>query len=66
MSVNLRISNHFLTTSITDPKWRDAEKNALLGLRKLLNLSVNVRPAVVYPYLAHLSPLKGKSRGLHA
>jgi isocitrate/isopropylmalate dehydrogenase len=42
-----------------DPKWKDAEKNALLGLRKTLNLAVNLRPAVVYPYLAHLSPLKG-------
>jgi len=40
------------------PKWRDAEKNALLGLRGEFQLAVNIRPACVYPFLAHLSPLK--------
>eukprot|EP00922_Rhytidocystis_sp_ex-Travisia-forbesii_P012341 GHVS01018609.1.p1 GENE.GHVS01018609.1~~GHVS01018609.1.p1 ORF type:complete len:393 (-),score=64.03 GHVS01018609.1:316-1494(-) len=40
------------------PKWKDAEKNALLGLRSLLGLSINVRPSVVYSALSHLSPLK--------
>lgn len=40
------------------PKWADAERNALLGLRKAFNLAVNLRPAVVYPMLASLSPLR--------
>ena len=40
------------------PKWKDAEKNALLGMRKAFDLSVNVRPAKVYPSLSHASPLR--------
>jgi 3-isopropylmalate dehydrogenase len=40
------------------PKWKDAERNALLGLRKAFNLAVNVRPAKVYPTLSHASPLR--------
>lgn len=40
------------------PKWKDAEKISLLGLRKALGLAVNVRPAKVYPILTPLSPLK--------
>ena len=40
------------------PKWKDAEKNALLGMRKAFGLGVNVRPAKVYPSLAHASPLR--------
>ncbi|MDP3975509.1 MAG: 3-isopropylmalate dehydrogenase [bacterium] len=42
------------------PKWKDCEKNALLGLRKIFDLAVNVRPAKVYPMLASLSPLKAE------
>lgn len=42
------------------PKWKDAEKNALLGLRKALKLAVNVRPAKVYPMLTPLSPLRAE------
>lgn len=41
-----------------EPKWKDSEKNSLLGLRKEFQLAVNVRPAKVYPLLADLSPLK--------
>jgi len=41
-----------------DPRWKDCEKNALLGLRKRFNLATNLRPSCVYPYLAHLCPLK--------
>ncbi len=44
--------------SQNDPQWKDAEKNAILGLRKTLNLSINLRPAKVYPFLSHLSPIK--------
>ena len=40
------------------PKWCDAEKNALLGMRKAFGLAVNVRPAKVYPELSHASPLR--------
>jgi 3-isopropylmalate dehydrogenase len=41
-----------------NPKWKDSEKNSLLGLRKALNLGVNIRPAKVYSMLSDLSPLK--------
>lgn len=39
-------------------KWKDAEKNAILGLRKQFNLGVNVRPATVHAALADLCPLR--------
>ena len=42
------------------PKWKDAEKNAVLGIRKAFDLAVNVRPATVYPTLAHASPLRSE------
>ena len=42
------------------PKWQDAEKNALLGMRKAFGLAVNVRPAKVYPDLSHASPLRAE------
>ncbi|CEL96761.1 unnamed protein product [Vitrella brassicaformis CCMP3155] len=45
-------------TAQNDPKWKDAEKTALLGLRKRFGLGVNLRPSVIYPFLAHLCPLK--------
>eukprot|EP00923_Selenidium_pygospionis_P049335 GHVN01084987.1.p1 GENE.GHVN01084987.1~~GHVN01084987.1.p1 ORF type:complete len:366 (+),score=76.66 GHVN01084987.1:113-1210(+) len=44
--------------SLNEPKWKDAEKNALLGLRKHFNLAVNIRPTSIHKPLAHLSPLK--------
>lgn len=40
------------------PRWKDAERNAILGMRKALGLRLNLRPAVVYPLLADLSPVK--------
>ena len=40
------------------PKWKDAEKNALLGMRQAFGLAVNVRPAKVWPMLSHASPLR--------
>lgn len=40
------------------PKWSNAEKNSVLGLRKLFGFGVNVRPAKVFPNLQSLSPLK--------
>jgi len=39
-------------------KWKDAEKNSILGLRKKFGLSINLRPIKVYPTLSNLSPLK--------
>lgn len=41
-----------------NPKWKDAEKTAILGLRKTFDLAVNIRPAKVWPILSELSPLK--------
>lgn len=41
-----------------EPRWKDCEKNALLGLRKRFNLATNLRPSKVYPFLDHLCPLK--------
>ncbi len=40
------------------PKWKNCEKNAILALRKSLNLSVNLRPARLFPALINISPLK--------
>lgn len=42
----------------TSPKWQNCEANALLGLRKKFNFSVNYRPAKVYPALSKLCPLR--------
>lgn len=41
-----------------EPKWKDAERNAILGIRKVFNLAVNVRPSKVHKALSHLSPLR--------
>jgi len=40
------------------PKWKDAEKNAVLGLRQAFNFGVNVRPAKIFAGMTELSPLK--------
>ena len=40
------------------PKWNNCEANALLGLRKKFNFSINYRPAKVYPALSSLCPLR--------
>jgi 3-isopropylmalate dehydrogenase len=45
------------------PKWKDCEKNALLGLRKAFNFYANLRPARVYPALQSICPLKEKVIG---
>ena len=42
------------------PKWKDAEKNAVLGIRNAFDLAVNIRPATVYPAVAHASPLRSE------
>lgn len=45
------------------PKWKDAERNAILGMRKQFSLAINIRPSKVYASLAHLSPLKAEVIG---
>jgi len=45
------------------PKWKDAERNAILGMRKHFNLAINIRPSKVYASLSHLSPLKAEVIG---
>ncbi|GBG30986.1 3-isopropylmalate dehydrogenase [Hondaea fermentalgiana] len=42
----------------SEPRWKDAEKNAILGLRKHFGFGVNIRPAKIYGNLAALCPLK--------
>jgi len=41
-----------------DPKWKNVERNSILGFRKQFNLSINLRPVVVNTHLTNLSPLK--------
>jgi len=40
------------------PRWKDAEKNVILGLRKKFDLFANLRPLRVWPGTESLSPLK--------
>jgi 3-isopropylmalate dehydrogenase len=40
------------------PKWHKCEANSILALRKTLDLSVNLRPATLFPSLINISPLK--------
>mmetsp|Transcript_1539 Transcript_1539/g.2436 ORF Transcript_1539/g.2436 Transcript_1539/m.2436 type:complete len:362 (-) Transcript_1539:81-1166(-) len=42
----------------TDIKWKDSEKNAVLGLRKHFGFAVNIRPAKIFRNLEPLCPLK--------
>lgn len=46
-----------------EKKWANAERNAILGMRKHFSLAINVRPSKVYRELAHLSPLKAEVIG---
>jgi 3-isopropylmalate dehydrogenase len=52
--------------SVGGPKWEhlppeeQPERGALLPLRKIFGLFANLRPAIVFPQLAHASPLKGE------
>lgn len=41
-----------------EPQWKDCEKISLLGIRKFLNLSINLRPAPIFKELLHFCPLK--------
>jgi 3-isopropylmalate dehydrogenase len=44
-----------------DPSAKIRPEQGLLGLRKALQLFVNIRPVTTYPTLHHLSPLKAKN-----
>jgi len=46
-----------------EPKWKDCEKNSILSIRKLLGLTVNLRPAPIYKELLDFCPLKTKITG---
>lgn len=57
-------SDAVLFGSVGGPKWeglppdQQPERAALLALRKHLHLYANLRPAVIHPSCAHLSPLR--------
>ncbi|WP_323704279.1 3-isopropylmalate dehydrogenase [Mammaliicoccus sp. Dog046] len=54
-------SDAILLGAVGGPKWTDPKnrpEHGLLGIRKALNLFANIRPTIVTPSTAHLSPLK--------
>ncbi len=58
-----RSCHAILFGAVGGPKWDNPESNirpeqAILGLRKALNLFANLRPVQVFPMLANASPLK--------
>ncbi|MCL4116805.1 UNVERIFIED_CONTAM: hypothetical protein GTU68_022221 [Idotea baltica] len=44
-------------------KWKDCERNALLGIRKAFEFNCNYRPSKVYSELSHICPLKDEVIG---
>ena len=46
-----------------EPQWKDCEKNSILSIRKLLGLTVNLRPAPIYKELLDFCPLKAEITG---
>lgn len=46
-----------------EPKWKDCEKNALLGMRKHFKLFANLRPSIVFAPLKNISILKPETVG---
>ena len=46
-----------------DPRWKDCEKNALLGMRKHFDLFANLRPSIVFKPLKNISILKAETVG---
>lgn len=40
------------------PKWENCEANSLLAIRKAFKFNANFRPAIVYPELKEICPLK--------
>ena len=64
-----RAADAVLFGSVGGPKWEhlppeeQPERGALLPLRKIFGLFANLRPAIVFPQLAHASPLKSEVLG---
>ena len=64
-----RTADAVLFGSVGGPKWEhlppdeQPERGALLPLRKIFGLFANLRPAIVFPQLAHASPLKPEILG---
>jgi 3-isopropylmalate dehydrogenase len=64
-----RAADAVLFGSVGGPKWENLppeqqpERGALLPLRKIFGLFANLRPAIVFPQLAHASPLKTEVLG---
>ena len=60
-----RRADAVLFGSVGGPEWdhippeKQPERGALLPLRKIFGLFANLRPAIVFPQLAHASSLKG-------
>lgn len=46
------------TEAQSEEKWKDAEKNSILGIRKYFGLNCNLRPVKSYPMLANQTVLK--------
>lgn len=64
-----RAADAILFGSVGGPKWEhlppdeQPERGALLPLRKIFGLFANLRPAIVFPQLAHASPLRAEVLG---
>lgn len=64
-----RSADAVLFGSVGGPKWEhlppeeQPERGALLPLRKIFKLFANLRPAIVFPQLAHASPLRADVLG---
>lgn len=48
---------------LNQPKWKNCEVNALLGIRKAFNFNANFRPAKVYASLKNICPLREEIAG---
>ena len=43
---------------VTTPKWKDCERNSILGIRKYFDFNVNLRPVKIYSALKDQCPVK--------
>jgi 3-isopropylmalate dehydrogenase len=50
-------------SELNNPKWKNCEVNALLGIRKAFNFNANFRPAKVYAALKNICPLRPEIAG---
>ena len=49
--------------SLTEPKWKDCERNTVLRLRQEFRFAINLRPIKVYPALSAGCPLRAELIG---